>query len=693
MFSKKKLTDSDIEQMKIDLSSSMNQADESRKRFLAERVKKLRAHSQKVETIRRRSLSEHSTTLTREIPQSLIEFIQNIKSIKTLEEFQSFMLLKETIGMAQNMVQFIEESQDKASLLCDEIKNRPKIFLSMMLLARFANEMMPETTAEEQKLLKESAEIFNLLNSDELKEDCKAIAWKWSKAVLYFAEWSSKDRFTLRINMRQDFLRWQKKIGNWQKEHHSHAEWEPHVLEYQIQIVNKIYQVFGHAEIESLKKDVQQLNNTFTEADLVIEFDNEIREYKCYWKDRIKSGFDANKENTELLQETRKKIKNIEILHELMLKEDSVNFEKVLNMAGSGTLDEITKNNIQTIKKLTIMLKDVQDDHRIIGVLVDIYEYMKGSLIELAGENSDYRQEIELIDCSLSKSDWVKDSEAFLRSVLIYCKKCCAPVRDSHCARIEELIEKLSQPPSTDELSLILMQTISEFLELLNKMRADYSNFRLKMLAIQLEGKGVAEKYELEYLQEATAGKFSNTEQWLKCTKHEAGLPLDILVKAFLQLFDPQEPELKDETLPETFSLDAERIRRYRKALHQELLSKTIGLVMKNHLKLSSSAVEELQEQVKKSLDAEEISKLIDTTIGEAEQGKVLKSSVKRLLQNSADDKVFTLLKNREFAQIRTKMLSKENNQLGTSIQDKIVSLFRYNKACFSEIYDKILQK
>ena len=693
MFAKKELTDADIEQMKLDQTSSMRQAIESRNRFLAERIKKLKAHSQKVERLKNRPKTSHDAPEDKELSQDCLEFINNIKKIKSVEEFQSFMQIKENIDRAEKLVGFIEESQEKAALLCDQVRNRPKIFMSMMLLARFGSEVMPHPSADEQKLLKESQEFYNLLQSQKLQEELKTVAWKWSRAVLSFAEWSSKDRFTLRTKMRQDFLRWQKKIGNWQKDHHSHAEWEPHVLEYQNQIVNKIYQVFGHAEIESLKRDMQELNKTFTEADLVIEFEKEAEEYTCYWKDRSNSSFDPSKENTQLLQETRKKIQNIQILHELMLKENLVNFEKVLNMAGSGTLDEITKKNIQTITKLTVMLKDAQDPERIVGVLVDIFEYMRGALTELAGDNPDYRREIPLIDCSISQCDWVKDSEAFLQSILHYCKKCCAPVRDPQCAQIEALIQKMSTESSVDGISLALMQAISGFLELLNAMRSDFSNFRLKMLAMQLEGKGVAEKYELDYLIESTGSRFSKTGHWLSNHLHEAENPLETLAKAYLRLFDPQVEAMTNESLPETFSLDAERVQRYRNTLKSEMIAKTIGLFLQNHLKLNSTEVTGIQDKIKVAFSNEEILEMVEPIIGTSEHGTLLKGTIKRLLQNPADDKVFTLLKHREFSQIRSKMLLNKEPQLGTSIEDKIASLFRYNKACFYEIYDKILKK
>jgi uncharacterized protein YodC (DUF2158 family) len=438
---------------------------------------------------------------------------------------------------------------------------------------------------------------------------------------------------------------------------------------------------------------MKDLNKTFTEADLVVEFDNESGEYTCRWNDRSKSAFDASKENTLLLQETRKKVENIQILHELMLKEDSVNFEKILNMAGSGTLDEITKRNIQTITRLTVMLKGAQDPKRIVGVLADIFEYMRGALIELAGENPDYRQEIKLIDCSISQFDWIKDSEAFLKSILFYCKKCCAPVRDPQCIRIEASIQNMGGESSIDGISLALMQSISDFLELLNNMRSDFSNFRLKMLSMQLEGKGVAEKYEMEYLLETTGSNFAKTEKWLSTHLNEAETPIEVLAKAFLRLFDPQQEAFTDEILPETFSLDNERILRYRRILKQEMIAKSIGIFLHNHLKVNLAEISAIQDEIKANLSDNGILELIDPYIGNNDQSELLKGTIKRLLKDPGNDKVFTLLKHREFSQIRSKMLLSKESQLGTPIQDKIASLFRYNKACFSEIYDKILQK
>lgn len=695
MFQRKEFSDFEIEQLKISLNAAMRQASESRARIIKDRVRKLKSHSDRVNQVRRRG--EKKAKVLPDISQlnlsgNMVGFVDELQRIDSVEGFQSTMQKQDTIKQAEKVVEFLEGLVDPDSLLCDGVKCRPKIFLSLMLLARFPDEMMPDATAEERKVLVAAAELVDAIQKSDDKNN-KAIAWTWINAVNLFAEWSVRDRSALRNRMRQDFLRWQKKIGNWQREHHCHAEWEPHALEYQNQIINKIYQVFGHAEVDSLKKEIDQLNKTFTEADLVVEFDSTVSEYKCSWVDREKKDNEESKENVALLAETRKRISNIQILHELMLKEDSVNFDRVLNLAGAGSLTEVTKKNIKTMSALTVMLKAVDDPKRVANVLTDIYEYMRASLIELAGDNPDYRKEIQLIDCSINACDWVKESEQLLESILFYCKKCCAPIRDLQCIKIEKCISELKSNTSVETISSILMDTLSEILELLNNMRSDFSNFRLKMLAANLEGKGVAEKYELDHLKELTGDAYPKTSQWLLKQASGEDAPLETLVKAFLRLFDPQVAEVIEEHLPETLHLDIERVTRYRSQLIKELTLDSVMVFLKGHLKTNAAEFESLEAQIKGVVSIEDIKTILQNHLKEGTEGDVLKATITRLIERPQSDKVFTLLKHRAFAKIRSLMVSTKEIEQKNTIEGKIAALFRYNRACFSQVYDKILMK
>ena len=70
----------------------------------------------------------------------------------------------------------------------------------------------------------------------------------------------------------------------------------------------------------------------------------------------------------------------------------------------------------------------------------------------------------------------------------------------------------------------------------------------------------------------------------------------------------------------------------------------------------------------------------------------LLERNINRIFDRKSDDKVYFLLKNRELSAIRSILMSEQKIQTET-LTGNICSLFRYNKACFSSIYDEIILK
>lgn len=702
MFIKKELNEEELRERRLSLDASLKKAEDAKKRILNEKISKLRNHSLKVSEMRIKSTETKGENLVLDYS----EFLATMNEIEDLEKFQSFMQKPESLFKASKLVSFIENQCSKES--CESVKSRPKVLMSLALLARYPNEVMPNPDLDEQTILEKAKSFYDNMymffvdnhNQTRSKEDHEEFAWSWIRTIHAFDAWLTKDKHALFEKMKNEFLIWTKTVGALSINDKSRSEWEPHAVKYQNEILRRIYDTFGEDYLNILSAEVKTLNEDFSEMELIIGTKEKCEENFCKWEKKL-SIPDKLPENAESDTTIFEKLKttNIRILHELMINEIDLKFENILNFSGKS-MNEISRSNRENLSKLVSILETESDSKSISNILQELFQYICSSLHELAGDNDDYCQIIKLVDCSIDPDNWLHDSCLIIRWALSMCKKCCAPARDSKCQELEVCINEIGSIESHSKIAESFTNVISLLLDLLNLMRSDFCNFRLKFLASQIEGKGIIEKYELQEFRKAFP-TYENTIEWISRRYSNDLNPVEILIDSFISLFNAKGDDNLDSDLPETFYLDIDRIKRYQTEF-ENLLRKEAGIIyLKNHLKSSKRALADkddiLSKTVKKVNIEKNAGKLIEIFAQSirdlsGEDASLLKGNINRLFSRGANDKVFSLLKNRELSAIRTILMSEQKISNDT-LRGKICSLFRCNKSCFNSIYDEIILK
>lgn len=698
---KKVLTEEELKQKKLDLDASLLKAEKAKKKFLDQRVAKIKEHTAKVE-LQRKEIAGDVTLL--ESFRNLCEFWKELHNLTTLNEFQTFMQKSETVSKASILVSFIEIHCFKESF--EFVKARSKVFMSLALLANYPDEVIPNASREEQDLLSDSKFFYERLGrlfDDSLDYSAllhKEISCLWITAIHKFDEWLLKDKISLFDKLMLDFMTWTKTIGSQSIKSESWAEWEPHSIRYQNEIIKRIHEIFGKAHVDLIEKSVKEVNETFVDAELFIEFDSKQNIYCCIWRKKVIESQETP-ENNLFQSSLPEKVKstNIRILHELMLKEN-INFESVLEMSGKS-LSEISESNRAGISKLISILGNQSDTTTIARSMQEMFRTIVSMLNDLAGDNEDYCEEIRLIDPTVDPSTWISDSSSLLHWILSMCQRCCAPARDQNCNELELCIETISDAETPQKLISAFVNIFTVLFDLLNLMRSDFCNFRMKFLVSQIEGKNIAENYELEEFTKKFASSITKTEKWLKEKQKEGSKPIEILADSFMGLLDPSEEEISESNVPETFYLDIDRIQRLRMDLVVSLVREAGLIYVKNHLRMYDGKIDEaekltaeLNNCAQNSTNLSEIKELFGKCIQNLKKdpNNLLNNNINRLFRCPVDDKVFILLKNREIFKLRTLLISTQKDQPGT-IAEKAYSLFNYNKICYSTIYDKIILK
>ena len=157
MFIKKEYSDEELKQ-KLELDKSIAKASEVNKEFKNKNMMKLKDHSNNISEIRMKEENEtRDFSGLKPILASNSIFLANIYDTKTIENFQAFMQQSETVAKASEMVQLLEKYTKQDN--CESIKSRPKIFMSLALLAMYPDEIMPNANDNEIRLI-DSANIF-----------------------------------------------------------------------------------------------------------------------------------------------------------------------------------------------------------------------------------------------------------------------------------------------------------------------------------------------------------------------------------------------------------------------------------------------------------------------------------------------------------------------------------------------------
>lgn len=710
MFLKKERpSEEESNQKRIELDNSLKHAAEIRASIMNQKTRKLKEHSAKVSEMRAKSKNKKNEGSDGDTAKNFYlqkQFLDEISQTEDVEKFQIYMMQKETVDKATDFVVFIEKYCSTKSLKA--IKYRPKIFMSIALLAHYPDEVMPNADAEETCVILKAKGFYDSITqflsefSKYTTEKHTAISWEWLSTIHMFDEWMVKDKTILFEKMKADFLLWTKTVGSLSMDDPSRYEWELNAVKYQNEILARICSVFGPGHIKLLSKEVEIINENFNGSKFKIFYDSESGKYSCEWTFNCKET--EKGESLKAAQIDQKdlgifeklKSTNIQILHELMLKENNVDFDSIIKISGKS-MEEISESNRETLKHLITILGSESDGKSISSALQSLFAFICSSLYELAGDNNDYCDEIKLVDCTIDSNDWVADTCALMKWALSMCKRCCAPARDQACNKLELCVKSLESTVVPSELTNMFTDIFAMFLDLLNLMRGDFCNFRLKSLVAQIEGKGIAEKYEFEELKKRFYSSYEKTRKWLQSSIRKDAKPLEILADSYLKMFDPCQDGVSESETPETFYLDITRLERYRNELYVFLKKEAALIYIKNHLKSeNSSNLEEIMSKLLRNLESvinhEETRRILEEATEDISDNVLLKGNLARLFDQYREDKVFILLKQREMFKIRTVLINETSVQSDTLI-GKMSALFRYNKACFSSIYDEIIAR
>jgi len=220
-------------------------------------------------------------------------------------------------------------------------------------------------------------------------------------------------------------------------------------------------------------------------------------------------------------------------------------------------------------------------------------------------------------------------------------------------------------------------------------------------MVARIEGKGIAEQYELDELKNRFPSELIATKLWLNLNSSSRAkmTPLEVLVSAYMRFFNPEQNEILELEVPETFYLDVGRLVKYRLELKNSMIRDAAFIYVKNYLlqKMSKSEkldteLEELRKTATLMIDIKDVRSLILNYIEryKAESIEILKGNIERLFEKPSEDKVMILLKNREFSKLKSNLMSGYRHQ-SDDVRGKICNLFQYNKACFNSIYDSII--
>ena len=695
MFVKKDLNEEELKEKRNQLATSLHRAENTRDAITQSKIRS-KDKMKKVDD----TMGDKNTDITKRsngndaLTENISCFMAEISESQTVEKFQNFMKKEDTVLKAAEIVTFLEKNcvNEDYSL----IQSRPKVFMSLMLLARFPEEVMPDASMEERKILDLSQDFYESINDFTSKSAKysvarhKEISWKWIGAINMFDEWFVKDKKILFEKMKTDFMTWTKTIGNLKFNDVSRSEWEPNAIRYQNEILKRMLEIFGKEQLQILSDEVNEMNEQFKDSEFHINFDP----IDCKWRQK-NMPLKASEEDESAIIEKLRAV-NIQILHELMIKENNLDFEGILNLSGKS-MKNISEANRATLLMLISSLGNDTGSEQIALALQEIFRLICVSLNNLAGDNDDYCQEIQLIDCSIDSNNWIVDACSLLTWVVGMCKKCCAPVRDQSCKELEMSIKKICDISESSELIILFTNTFTVLFDLLNSMRCDFCNFRLRCLVTEIDGKGIAEKYELEEIKKKFSSSFDITKKWLNSKPNSETKLADM----YLNFFDPATDAKTESDIPETFYLDFDRVSRYREELLIYLVRESAMIYFKNYSRASKED----------STRKEEILLDLNTRLGEAKTfdeleetfmisiGKIsgkdalfLAGNIKRLFKSPVEDKVLLLLKNREMSKIRLSLTS-EQTMKTNDLTGKIGALYRYNKACYNSIYDEIILK
>lgn len=337
----------------------------------------------------------------------------------------------------------------------------------------------------------------------------------------------------------------------------------------------------------------------------------------------------------EEIMKAAKDMSNMALCHEIAVDKD-FKIEKL----------ELPENSLEkkvrdTMHKVfwDILKKQLNDDPPVFDhALVLLAEIKEEFLSLLLPQHSKIKQEInEVLDLELIQQkveNGALDFKYYAQYITSVMGKMCAPVRDEQIARLTQCDD--------------VIETFRGIFETLDLMKLDMANFTITVIRPEIIAHSA--EYERnkfkEYLKLNQDG-LDLTKKWLQAhndPEHAANSKADILVKAYLSIFDWNE----NEPFPETLAMDEKRFLDLKDEFQRLVYTATFSLVACSNVPILVNNTEFKLELIK------HITILLADVKGSREISNTIPNVIEQILKNidSALQKIGSPALTEDFTQI-----------------------------------------
>lgn len=616
-------------------------------------------------------------------------------------------------------------------------KSDARIFLSAYMVVLHVREIMPEE-GEAETELKSMAEAilleFDLLQSNP-RRHLHSLSSRLSAYLDAFNRWKSGDSEKIIQGLEDHFLQLEQLWLTVQSQVDAEIEWKPKIRNQQKSIRAKLGRLGGKQALNNLELRVKLIPGT-TET---LEVD-ERKRADSVTKTKFPSASSpilptsphsfSPKPSPMLIDEQSPVEKSLNGFGELLSNEQ---------MAHELALDpdfELTPPTLSPLEKQVkeMATKAFFDSIRahisnenftwVSGMVDSIRDALVSMLPEKGAVRARVQEVLDAQNIQQQVQHRIFDSPKFIEFVVASMLQLCAPIRDAAIKDIRSITDMAS--------------VFQKILELLDVMKLDLANFRLRALRPHLTQQSVDyERGKFRNALESSNVSLDRTRDWMTAAAHKLqevaatrnpeniDIPENhvryesIFTDAFLSLiFSPQAVQLS--SLPETLIMDASRIFQFQNETQMLTIVCATFMLSRNfapHLRDDRALTAHLKSQLMILLQdpqttIDNLALLLITTLNDSlkstngalslEQEALVKSMVDKTL--STKDKIFVLLNRRMQHALRGQIITgryRRESLLNTGLEVveteleklslKICLLAKHNREVYAPWYDEII--
>jgi len=611
-------------------------------------------------------------------------------------------------------------------------KNPSRVFLSSFVICHHSEQWMPEMGDLENAVKRAAVlmlELFDKILNGKRREHFEAFMEAWHEYYLLFEEWKTKDTEHVLNYMFEHYMQLEKLWESVQGHPDVESHWKPQIEKQRAMIRDKVVKIAGKDALDRFGgTEPKVMVSTVTgESSKRIRHDS-VNSSKYLTEDEQDTQPSPKPQTPkspevklpDVLNEFGSFLTNERLAHELIVNPD---FELTPQV---NPLEQ----QIKVVMKKAFFDKIRESlEKSDYGWVPSIVSDIKGQLLSMLTAGGKISNEIrdamdeELVHQQVTKA--VFNAPNFVAFVVSKMLQLCAPIRD---AAIRQIIVESD-----------LVRQLEMILAMLEEMKLDLANYRLKSLRPHLMKQAVEyERSKFEKALKSHSISLEKTKKWLeessKKTKdlHDSRNPDNVYhpenrVKydavyfdALLSIVFNNEKLANSSSVPETFSMDVERIASLQNEAQAITVVAALIMLTKNFIPEVRENVNALQ-QLKSSIlvlmqdpttTVEHLSlqliafagdtlKNFNKTVSE-KQITTLKQMVDKTM--AFNDSVFLLL-NRRISRgvqqhlVTGKFRKDSNNGLEyvekevESLSHRIFTLSKHNRDVYGPWYDQILNE